>query len=88
MCYEWFTGGCQVSDGVIAPGYEPEALAILEAKRSGRYCVLQMDPNYEPEEKETRTVYGLRLEQRRNNYNISADTFNNVVTDQKSVIRS
>lgn len=74
-----------MSDGIIAPGYEPEALAILEAKKSGRYCVLQMDPEYEPAEMETRTVFGLKLEQRRNDCKIGAKTFSNIVTDQKSV---
>ena len=75
----------QVSDGVIAPGYQPDALAILEKKRSGSYCVLQMDPDYSPSDMETRTLFGLKLEQLRNNATINADTFSNIVTDQKSV---
>ena len=48
----------QVSDGIIAPGYDPEALAILEKKKGGKYCVLQMDADYEPPAMETRTLYG------------------------------
>ncbi|KAJ1734032.1 bifunctional phosphoribosylaminoimidazolecarboxamide formyltransferase/IMP cyclohydrolase [Coemansia biformis] len=70
----------EVSDGVIAPGYEPEALAILQAKKGGKYCVLQMDPAYEPPQLETRQVYGLSLQQRRNNAQIGASLFSNIVT--------
>uniref|UniRef100_A0A8C9FX92 Bifunctional purine biosynthesis protein ATIC n=1 Tax=Pavo cristatus TaxID=9049 RepID=A0A8C9FX92_PAVCR len=57
----------QVSDGVVAPGYEEEALKILSKKKNGGYCVLQMDPNYEPDDNEIRTLYGLQLMQKRNN---------------------
>ena len=56
----------QVSDGVIAPGYTDEALEILRKKKGGNYCVLTMDPTYEPTLMEKRTLYGLHLEQRRN----------------------
>lgn len=69
-----------MSDGIIAPGYQPEALAILEKKKGGKYCVLQMDPDYEPAEMETKTIYGLQLMQKRNNYVISSETFNNIVS--------
>ena len=55
-----------MSDGVIAPGYTDEALEILRKKKGGNYCVLTMDPNYEPTLMEKRTLYGLHLEQRRN----------------------
>src|SRR5205823_5118949 len=57
----------EVSDGVIAPGYDPEALDILKAKRSGRYTVLQVAAAYEPPEQEVRQVFGVTFEQRRNN---------------------
>jgi phosphoribosylaminoimidazolecarboxamide formyltransferase / IMP cyclohydrolase len=56
----------EVSDGCIAPGYDPKALEILRAKRGGKYCVLAMDPNFQPPELETRTVYGITMEQSRN----------------------
>src|SRR5437660_7526474 len=56
----------EVSDGVIAPAFEPAALEMLKAKRGGRYTVLQMDPAYEPPEREMREVFGLTFEQRRN----------------------
>ncbi len=56
----------EVSDGIIAPGYEPAALEILKAKRNGSYCVLEIDPAWEPPETETREVFGVVFEQRRN----------------------
>jgi phosphoribosylaminoimidazolecarboxamide formyltransferase/IMP cyclohydrolase len=56
----------EVSDGVIAPGYEPEALALLKKKRQGSYLVIEIDPAYEPEETETREVFGVSFEQKRN----------------------
>ena len=58
----------EVSDGIIAPGYSEEALRILRKKKSGKYLVLKMDANYEPEEMETRTIYGVKLEQPRNTH--------------------
>ncbi|KAL0080334.1 phosphoribosylaminoimidazolecarboxamide formyltransferase/IMP cyclohydrolase [Phycomyces blakesleeanus] len=75
----------EVSDGVIAPAYEDAALAILQKKKGGKYCVLQMDPNYEPEEKEIRQVYGLYLEQKRNTVKIDASLFTNIVTKDKNL---
>ncbi|KAI9279820.1 phosphoribosylaminoimidazolecarboxamide formyltransferase/IMP cyclohydrolase [Sporodiniella umbellata] len=75
----------EVSDGVIAPGYEDAALEILTGKKGGKYCVLQIDPTYEPEEQEVRQVYGLYLEQKRNNYKIDASLFSNVVTKNKNL---
>ena len=78
----WFI---QVSDGIVAPGYEPEALAILEKKKGGKYCVLQMDPNYQPPAIETRTLYGLQLMQRRNDCVINSDMFTNIVSNHKTV---
>ncbi|KAK4464926.1 cytidine deaminase-like protein [Cladorrhinum samala] len=70
----------EVSDGVIAPGYEPEALEILKKKKGGKYLVLQMDPEFEPSKTETRTVYGVNLSQGRNDVVISPDSFKNVIT--------
>lgn len=70
----------EVSDGVIAPGYTPEALEILKKKKGGKYTLLQIDPSYEPEALETRQVYGLHLQQNRNNLLITPSLFNNVVT--------
>ncbi|WWC65458.1 phosphoribosylaminoimidazolecarboxamide formyltransferase/IMP cyclohydrolase [Kwoniella dejecticola CBS 10117] len=75
----------EVSDGVIAPGYEPEALEILSKKKGGKYCVLQMDPKFEPAEIETRQVYGVSLQQRRNDCKIDESLFSNVVTKNKDL---
>lgn len=72
--------GKEVSDGVIAPGYEPEALAILRKKKGGRYLVLQIDPEYVPGERETRTVFGVTLAQHRNDVRISPRSFSTVLT--------
>jgi phosphoribosylaminoimidazolecarboxamide formyltransferase / IMP cyclohydrolase len=70
----------EVSDGVIAPDYDEEALSILKKKKGGKYLVLQMDESYEPSSQETRTVYGIQLTQRRNDVQISPkDTFSSVV---------
>jgi len=72
----------EVSDGVIAPGYEPNALEILRGKRKGRYLVMQMDPGYEPpDEMEANEIYGVVLEQKRNDAWISAEMLQNVVTE-------
>lgn len=70
----------EVSDGIIAPGYNAEALEILKKKKNGAYCILQIDPSYEPDEIESRTLFGLQLEQKRNDAEINAETFKNVVT--------
>lgn len=78
----------EVSDGIIAPAYEPAALEILKAKKGGNYCVLEMDPNYEPSsDRDLKVIYGLRLEQTRNNAKITRDLFKseNVVTSNKSL---
>ena len=75
----------EVSDGIIAPGYSPAALEILKKKKGGKYTVLQIDPAYEPEELEKRQVYGLTLEQKRNNLKINKDIFTNIVTKNKSL---
>ncbi|XP_022124221.2 bifunctional purine biosynthesis protein ATIC [Pieris rapae] len=70
----------EVSDGIVAPGYTPEALAILSKKKGGNYCVLQMDPSFTPDLMEQKTIFGLTLEQRRNDAKITADLFKNIVT--------
>ncbi|KAF5388738.1 hypothetical protein D9757_004748 [Collybiopsis confluens] len=70
----------EVSDGIIAPGYSPEALEILGKKKGGKYCVLEIDPSYEPPEVETKQVYGITLHQRRNDAKINAKLFENIVT--------
>ncbi|XP_043246614.1 bifunctional purine biosynthesis protein ATIC-like [Amphibalanus amphitrite] len=80
--------GREVSDGVIAPGYTDEALEVLKKKKAGKYCVLQMDPAYKPPQMETRTVYGLRLVQARNDALIGRDMFTNVVSANKELPES
>ncbi|XP_030371579.1 bifunctional purine biosynthesis protein PURH [Scaptodrosophila lebanonensis] len=70
----------EVSDGIIAAGYEPEALEILKKKKNGSYCILQMDPNYEPSALERKTIFGLTLEQKRNDAVVDASLFKNVVS--------
>jgi len=75
----------EVSDGVIAPGYEPEALEILKAKRKGGYNVIEIDPNYVPEEIERKQVFGITFEQGRNNIKIDADMLKNIVTANKNL---
>ena len=76
----------EVSDGIIAPGYEPEALAILSGKKKGNYNVVAIDPNYKPNPVEHKQVYGITFEQGRNELAINADTMlNNWVTENKTV---
>ncbi|XP_037807467.1 bifunctional purine biosynthesis protein ATIC isoform X2 [Lucilia sericata] len=70
----------EVSDGIIAPGYEPAALEILKKKKNGAYCILEMDPSYEPSALECKTIFGLTLEQKRNDAVIEPSLFTNVVT--------
>ncbi|KNE56171.1 phosphoribosylaminoimidazolecarboxamide formyltransferase/IMP cyclohydrolase [Allomyces macrogynus ATCC 38327] len=78
----------EVSDGVIAPSFSAEALAILQAKKGGKYCVLQIDASYEPSTVETRQVYGVNLQQRRNDIVIEKSLFNNVVSKNKTLPES
>ncbi|XP_059611666.1 bifunctional purine biosynthesis protein ATIC [Phlebotomus argentipes] len=78
----------EVSDGIIAPGYEPEALEILRKKKNGAYCVLQIDPNYEPCLMERKTLFGLQMEQRRNDMKIDESLFANMVTKDKNLPKS
>ncbi|CDO55179.1 hypothetical protein DV451_001743 [Geotrichum candidum] len=75
----------EVSDGVIAPGYSPEALEILKKKKGGKYCVLQIDPNYNPDTVETRQVYGISLQQKRNDAVINPSTFKEIVSENKDI---
>ncbi len=75
----------EVSDGVIAPGYSDEALAILKAKRKGSYNVVVIDPDYVPAEQETKMVYGVTFCQGRNNFKIDEALLNNVVTKRKDL---
>ncbi len=75
----------EVSDGVIAPGYEAEALEILKAKKNGNYNVIQIDPDYVPESLEHKDVFGITFEQGRNELKIDDDFFANIVTDNKEL---
>ena len=75
----------EVSDGVIAPGYEPEALEILKAKKGGKYNVIEIDPNYVPAPIEHKDVFGIQFEQGRNELVIDDALFANVVTENKEI---
>ncbi|KAF8236992.1 AICARFT/IMPCHase bienzyme [Tricholoma matsutake] len=75
----------EVSDGIIAPGYAPEALDVLAKKKGGKYCVLQIDPAYNPPEVETKQVFGVNLQQKRNDSKIDARLFENIVTKNKEL---
>ena len=76
------------SDGVIAPGYEPEALEILKAKKKGNYNVIEIDENYVPKELERKEVFGITFEQGRNELKIDEDFFSNIVTENKEIPES
>ncbi len=78
----------EVSDGIIAPGYEPEALEILKAKKKGNYAVIKIDPEYVPNPIETKDVYGVTFEQGRNELVINDELFANVVTENKEIPES
>lgn len=78
----------EVSDGVIAPGYEPEALEFLKNKKQGKYAVIQIDPDYEPQITETRQVFGVSLEQRRNDRPVTRDDLGKIVTECKNLPES
>ena len=78
----------EVSDGVIAPGYEPEALEILKTKRKGSYNIIEIDPDYVPEEIERKQVFGIVFEQGRNNYKIDKSLLTNIVTKNKDLPES
>ena len=74
----------EVSDGVIAPGFTPEALEILSAKKKGNYCVIEIDPSYEPAPIERKQVFGVTFEQGRNELKIDEHFFDNIVTEAKN----
>ena len=75
----------EVSDGVIAPGYTPEALEILKTKRKGNYNIVQIDPAYVPAPQETKDVFGVTFQQGRNEFKIGAHLLENVVTANKDL---
>lgn len=75
----------EVSDGVIAPGYEPEALEILRTKRRGNYNIVKIDPSYTPDPIERKQVFGITFEQGRNNFLINRELLGNVVTEKKEL---
>ncbi len=75
----------EVSDGVIAPAYTPEALEILKSKKNGSYTIIEMDPDYVPRETERKQVYGITFEQGRNNCKIDESLLRNIVTENKKL---
>ena len=78
----------EVSDGIIAPGYEPEALDILKKKRKGSYNIVKIDPEYVPEEIEKKQVFGITFQQGRNNFKINEELLNDIVTANKDMPKS
>lgn len=78
----------EVSDGIIAPGYEPEALEILKSKRKGNYNIVRIDPDYKPAAIEHKQVFGITFEQGRNDLLIDKNMLKNIVTDNKSLPES
>ena len=75
----------EVSDGIIAPGYDPEALEVLKSKRKGGYNIVKIDPAYVPEEAERKQVFGITFEQGRNNFKIDRALLSNIVTKNKDL---
>ena len=75
----------EVSDGVIAPDYEPEALELLKTKKGGKYCIIKMDPDYTAPEFETKEVFGVRFMQKRNDAVLDASTLTNIVTERRDL---
>ncbi len=78
----------EVSDGIIAPGYEPEALEILKSKRKGSYNIVKIDPNFVPDPVEHKQVYGITFEQGRNEFKINKELLSNIVTANKELPES
>ncbi|MBE6747668.1 MAG: phosphoribosylaminoimidazolecarboxamide formyltransferase [Ruminococcaceae bacterium] len=78
----------EVSDGVIAPGYDDDALEILKSKRKGTYNIVKIDPDFVPQEKETKQVFGITFEQGRNNFKIDEELLQNIVTKNKELPES
>ena len=75
----------EVSDGVIAPGYDDEALEILKSKRNGNYNIVKIDPNFVPDEIERKQVFGITFEQGRNNFKINKELLSDIVTENKNM---
>ena len=75
----------EVSDGIIAPDYTPEAIEILKAKKKGNYNIIRIDPNYKPESRELKDVFGVTFEQRHNDFRIDASLFDNIVSANKEL---
>jgi AICAR transformylase/IMP cyclohydrolase PurH len=75
----------EVSDGIIAPDYEDEALEILKSKRKGTYCILKINKNYVPDLVERKTLFGVTFEQNRNDCKINADLFKNIVSKNRNL---
>ena len=75
----------EVSDGIIAPGYDPEALEILKTKRKGNYNIVEIDPDYVPEAQERKQVFGITFEQGRNNFKIDRELLSDIVTKNKDL---
>ena len=78
----------EVSDGVIAPGYDPEALEILKTKRKGNYNIVEIDPDYVPDPQERKQVFGITFEQGRNNFKINRELLGDIVTKNKTLPES
>ena len=78
----------EVSDGIVAPGYEPEAFEILKAKKKGNYNIIKIDPEYKPEPIERKQVFGVTFEQGRNEFVIDKELLSNVVTENKDIPES
>ena len=78
----------EVSDGVIAPGYDPEALEILKTKRKGNYNIVEIDPDYVPDPQERKQVFGITFEQGRNNFRINRELLGDIVTKNKALPES
>ena len=78
----------EVSDGIIAPGYDPEALEILKSKRKGSYNIVQIDPDYIPETQERKQVFGITFEQGRNQFRIDRELLSNLVTKNRELPES
>ena len=75
----------EVSDGIIAPGYDPEALEILKSKRGGNYNIVRIDPDYVPEPIERKQVFGITFEQGRNNFRIGKELLSDIVTENRNI---
>ena len=78
----------EVSDGIIAPGYTPEALELLKTKRGGRYNIVRIDPDYVPAPQETKDVYGVTFQQGRNEFRIGGHLLENIVTANRNLPES